>query len=229
MSTQRNSVITNSGVDFVSPLGNNTHGKLAVVSGVPRITIGGDPSMQQLLRAHFERPLPVVHVKDGVVRISYPSYSLLNWLVYWRQPVADLTINATIPWSIEMRGGVSSFEADLSQVQLTGLDLRGGVSLFWAILPEPSGTVLIRIVGGISDMTMHRPDSIPVRVQVKGGIGSLVLDDQHFGAMGGQPRLETAGFKEATNRYEIQISGSVSKLSIGSQVPESPSGQRRSS
>jgi hypothetical protein len=183
--------------------------------------------MQQLLRAHFERPLPVVKVKDGLVRIRYPNYSLLNWLVYWRQPLADLTINASIPWSIEMSGGVSSFEADLSQVQLTGLDLRGGISHLWAILPAPSGTALIRISGGVSDMTIHRPASIPARVQVMGGISSLSLDEQHFGALGRQPRLETTGYKEAANRYDIQISGSVSNLTIGTQVPLSLSGERR--
>lgn len=229
MSLQRNNLITTSGFDFESPLGDNTRGKLAVVSGVPRITIEGDASMRQLLRAHFERPLPEVKVEDGEVMIRYQSYSLLNWLVYWRQPMANIAINASIPWSIEVRGGVSSFEAHLSQVQLTGLDLRGGISHLWATLSEPSGTVLIRIAGGVSDMTMHRPESIPVQVQVKGGISSLTFDEQHFGAMGNTPRLETAGYQEAANRYDIQISGSVSHLSIGAQVPVSPSDQRRSS
>lgn len=228
MSTQSNSLITTAGIDFESPLGDNTYGKLAVVSGVPRITISGDASMPHFLRAHFERPLPVVNVKDGLVRIRYPNFSLLNWLVYWRQPLADLTINASIPWSIEVRGGVSSFEADLSQVQLTGLDLRGGVSRLWVTLPEPSGTVSIRIVGGVSDMTIRRPESIPVRVQVQGGISSLSLDEQHFGAMGNQPRLETTGYQESANRYEIQISGSVRRLSIGAHMLVSPPGQRRS-
>lgn len=215
MFTQRKSLIATSGVDFEAPLSDSTRGKLAIVSGVPRITIVGDASMPQLVRAHFEAPLPVVHVKDGVVKIRYPGYSLLNLLVYWRQPLAKIAINASIPWGIEVRGGVSRFEADLSQVQLTSLDMRGGVSHMRAVLPEPSGTVLIRIAGGVSDAAIHRPGNIPVRAQVKGGVSSLTLDDQHFGAMGSLPRLETTGYEEAANRYDILFSSSVSNLSIG--------------
>lgn len=219
MSTKNNDLSTTSSIGFESPLGDNTYGKLAVVSGVPRITLDGNAAMPQLLRAHFERPLPDVQVKGGDVRIRYPRFSLLNWLVYWRQPLAEITLNASIPWSIGLRGGVSSFAADLSQVQLSGLDLRGGISHLWAILPEPGGTVMLRVGGGVSDMTIHRPESIPVRVQVRGGIGSLRLDEQHFGAMGNRTRLETPSYRDAINRYDIQISGGVSNLSIDTQAP----------
>lgn len=59
--------------------------------------------MPQLVRAHFERPLPDVNVRDGAVKIRYPSYSPLNWLAYWRQALAERTIYASIPWSIEVR------------------------------------------------------------------------------------------------------------------------------
>jgi len=209
---------TTSSIDFESTLGDNAYGKLAVVSGVPRITIDGNAAMPQLLRAHFVRPLPDVKVKGGEVRIRYPRYSLLNWLVYWRQPLAEITINASIPWIIELRGGVSSFAADLRQVQLSGLDLRGGISHLWANLPEPAGTVIIRVGGGVSDMTIHRPESIPLEIQVRGGIGSLTLDKQHFGAMGNRTRLKTPGYRDAINRYDIQISGGVSNISIDKQA-----------
>jgi hypothetical protein len=158
--------------------------------------------------------LPNVRARDGEVKIRYPSYSLLNWLVYWRQPKAAITINASIPWSIEVRGGVSRFEADLRQVQLSRLELLGGVSHLWATLSEPSGTVLIRIGGGVSNMTIHRPESIPVRIQAQGGVSSLMIDEQRLGSMGGRPGLESPGFKEAVNRYEIRISGGVSSASI---------------
>jgi hypothetical protein len=218
MSIDISSPITSSSVDFEAPLGGVTRGKLAVISGVPKITIVSDASMPQLLRAHFERPTPDVNVKDGEVRIRYPNYSLLNWLVYWGQPLADLMINATIPWSIAVHGGVSRFVADLSQVQLFGLELRGGVSHLWASLPEPVGTMAIRIDGGVSDTALHRPANVPVRIQVQGGVSSMTLDEQHFGSMGGKSLLATPDYNQAANRYDIQISGGASNISIISQT-----------
>jgi hypothetical protein len=185
-----------------------------MVSGVPRIVLDAQPSMPQLMRARFERPFPDVHVNDGVVTVRYPSYSLLNWLIYWRRPLSAVTLNASIPWGIEVRGGVSSFEADLSQVSLTSLELRGGVSHLQASLGRPSGTVLIHIVGGVSHTAIQRPRGVPVRIHVQGGISSLTLDEQRFGALSGQPRLETPGYREATSRYDIQIAGGASHVAI---------------
>jgi hypothetical protein len=48
MSTERNDLITTSSIDFEAPLGDNTNGKLVVISGVPRIRIGSEAAMPQL-------------------------------------------------------------------------------------------------------------------------------------------------------------------------------------
>jgi hypothetical protein len=152
-------------------------------------------------------------VQAGVVRIRYPNYSLFNLLVYWRQPEASITINALIPWNIEVQGGVSVLDADLSQVKLSSLEIRGGVGHLRASLPTPDSTIPIRI-GAISNLTIHRPATTPVRIQARRGIGSLLLDEQNFGPMAGQPRLETEGFYETANRYDIQILGGAGSISI---------------
>jgi hypothetical protein len=213
MSITRNRVITRPRADFESPLGNSPDGKLVILSGVPRLTIDSDASMPHLVRANFESPRPHASVRNGVVRIRYPSYSIFNLLIYWRQPQASITINALIPWSIDVQGGVSGLDADLSQVKLSSLEIRGGVGHLRASLPTPDSTIPIRI-GTISNLTIHRPATTPVRIQARSGIGSLLLDEQNFGAMAGQHRFETEGFYETTNRYDIQILGGAGSISI---------------
>jgi hypothetical protein len=203
---------------FETPLEHISQGHLVVLNGAPKLMIGSEGRMTQLVRAQFERPHPDITVQDGKVQLRYPGYSLLNWLVYWRQPRAELILNASIPWSIEGRGGISSFHADLREIKITGIDLHGGVSHFLANLPSPSGTVSIRIVGGVSELLIYRPVEVPVRIQVRGGIGSLIFDEQQFGSIGGQPKLESPGFREANNRYDIQISGGAGKFITGVQA-----------
>jgi hypothetical protein len=215
MSTQTNQLRMNSEANIDVPLGDVSQGKLTVISGGPRLSIESDASMSHLMRAHFERPQPEVKVKDGVVQIRYPRISFRNWLFSWRQPLAELTLNASVPWSIEVRGGVSNFHADLRVLQLTSLNLHGGVSNFWATLPEPSGTVSIMVRGGVSQMTIQRPRNIPVRVQVRGAVSSLMVDEHHFGPSGKLPPLESPGFAQAANRYDIQIAGAASNLVVG--------------
>ncbi len=43
----------------------------------------------------------------------------------------------------------------------------------------------------------------------------MALDDQHFGAIGGETRLEGPNdYAGATDRYEITITGGVSNVTI---------------
>jgi hypothetical protein len=213
MSITRENVIARSRADFEVPLGNSAYGKLMIISGVPGLSIDSDASMPQLLRADFEPPLPYVNAHNSTVKIRYPRYSLFNWLLYWRQPEASITINSLLPWSIEVHGGASGFNADLSQVQLSSLEIRGGVSHFWARLSAPTGTVPVR-VSAASDMTIYHPATIPLRIQARKGIGSLTLDEQRFGSIAGQIPLETNGFDEVINRYDIRLSGGAGRISI---------------
>ena len=214
MSTQTNQLHLKPEANVDVPLGDVSQGNLTVTSGVPRLSIESDTRMSHLLRAHFERPLPEVRVKDGTVQIRYPRISLRNWLLSWRQPLAELTLNASIPWSIEVHGGVSNFHGDLSDLQLLGLHLQGGVSHFWTTLPDPSGTVSVVVLGGVSQMTIQRPRNTPVRVQVQGAVSSLTVDGQYFGPSGKLPPLESPGYGQASNRYDIQIFGAASRLVI---------------
>src|SRR5690606_22103507 len=101
------------GMDFAAPLGSATRGHLLFSAGAAGVTLHVDPTLADLCRAHFERHIPTVQAQDGVVTIRYPTFSVFNWLVYWREPLAEVTLTAVMPWQIEIRGGVSKLTADL--------------------------------------------------------------------------------------------------------------------
>ena len=52
---------------------------------------------------------------------------------------------------------------------------------------------------------MHRPAGVGARVEVNGGSQNLSLDDQRFGAVGGQTVWQSANYETAANRYDITI------------------------
>jgi hypothetical protein len=81
-------------------------------------------------------------------------------------------------------------------------------------LPRPSGTVSVRVSGGASDVTIHRPAGVAARVRVGRGASKLAFDDQHFGAIGGETRLQTPDYGDAADRYDIEVSGGASKLTV---------------
>ncbi len=52
---------------------------------------------------------------------------------------------------------------------------------------------------------------------MRGGASKLTLDDQRFGAIGGETRLESPDCAGATDRYEITITGGASNVAIDSR------------
>jgi hypothetical protein len=120
-----------------------------------------------------------------------------------------------VTWSIEVRGGVAHWDGDLRNLQLAAIDVRGGVSQVDLRLPRPAGTVPIRVTGGVSHLTIHRPGSVPSRVHIGGGASKLELDTQYLGAIGGPVRLETPDYGSGDDgKYDLEIGGGARKVTI---------------
>jgi hypothetical protein len=51
-------------------------------------------------------------------------------------------------------------------------------------------------------------------MNLKGGASKLTFDGQSFDAVGGTVRLRSTGYDEAAARYEIEVSGGASEVTI---------------
>ena len=85
-----------------APLGGLTEARLLLRSGANEIAIRGREALPELYRATFDGPVPSVRLRDGTVTIQYKG-SGLPW--DWRKRNVDVTLNATIPWDVEVTGG----------------------------------------------------------------------------------------------------------------------------
>jgi hypothetical protein len=203
--------------DIAAPLGSAAHGHLTFVRGASLVTLTADPALDQLFQAHFEGPAPHVQVAGGVVTIQYGRLSLAEWARYallWGQHATTIRLNTSVPWQISIRGGISRLNADLRALRLTTLAVGGGASEVRVDLSQPTGVVPIRIAGGASNITLRRPPGVAARVAVRSGASRLTFDEQHFGGVGGTVRLATPGDAHATDRYDIEIAGGASNLTV---------------
>lgn len=198
--------------DFSSPLEGVESGRLVFASGAFRLTLRADTDMATLYRARFEGPAPEVKAEGGTVTIRYPRRQLL---LGWRHRAAEIALNAAIPWWIEIRGGAADITTDLRGLDLSGLDIRGGASMVRVDLPDPTGTIPVRIAGGAAQVTVRRPAGIPARVHLKGWATQLTFDDQVTDVtIGSDVRLQSPGYDDASRRYDIELSGSASAVTV---------------
>ncbi|WP_037583120.1 MarR family winged helix-turn-helix transcriptional regulator [Stigmatella aurantiaca] len=204
---------TNDAGEFSGPLGTLTHARLKFISGASQVTLRASPGIPELYTARFEGRAPTVKEEAGTVSIQYPRFMLLDW----RKLAADVLLNGSIPWQLELRGGVSKLNADLRDLLLESIELSSGASDVTMRLPKPSGTVPIRVAGGVSHVTFLLPEGTAARLLVKGGVSALAFNEQSLGGVGGQTSLETPGYKHATDRFDFEIAGGASDLTVESR------------
>lgn len=200
------------GGDFSAPLGELGSGRLVCFSGASQLTLRAGTAASELYRASFEGTMPEVKAEGGTVTIRYPR----RLRIFSRQlHAADVALSTTIPWQIVVKGGAAEILADLVGLDLAALEVEGGASHVRLKLPEPSGTVRVKITAGASDVTIRRPQGVAARVRIKGWASALTFDEQTIGDMVNDMRLQSPGYEDAPRRYDIVVSGSGSQFTLG--------------
>ena len=213
-----------SGGSFGARLGGVTAGRLVFVSGAPRIAVRGDAALTELYRASFEGPVPRVRVRDGVVTVGYPHMGWFDWRAqfagqtieasaHWRKDRGEIVLNTAVPWAIELRGGVSRLDIDARTLRLQSFELHGGASQIGLELPAPVGAVPIRVEGGMNNIVLERPAGVAMVLELRGGVNQAIVDGQAFKGTG-HLSLQTPGAGTIVDRYEVELSGGVSKVEV---------------
>ncbi len=224
------------GDQFSAPLGDLTRGRLVFVSGAPRLALNfaplgpqasarlimetsasrlefaGTTPGNELLTATFHGPLPDVRAAGGAVTIRYRRA-----LAAFQGRTARLALNGSIPWSIELEGGITDLTGTLDGVALERIDVGGGANHIRLDLPAPVGTVPVRVSGVASSARFRRPADVPVAVRVAGGVSHLRLDGRRRGQVAGDRRFEGDGYASHPDRYEIEIMGGASEVDVAAR------------
>ncbi len=194
-----------------APLAGATSARLEFIKGASKVHIRADASLTDLYKARFDGSPPNVTVWGNTVTIEQKR----RFLPFdWRNQSSDVSLNASIPWAVSLRGGMWKLTADLRALRLESLEVSGGASDVEIWLPAALGTIPVRISGGASNVMLHRPEGTAIRVDMNGGASQLVFDGQRLGAVGGRSHFESPGLGAATDRYEARISGGASQIVI---------------
>ena len=148
---------------------------------------------------------------------------------YRRQPVAafstrlaKVALNGTIPWTIEINGGITDLTGTLAGVGLERLDLDGGANHVRLDLPRPTGTATVHIGGVVSSARLQRPSGVPVAVRLAGGVSRVRVDGARRKNVSGKQRYVGTGYNDSPDRYELEVLGGASEVTVSlDAAPES--------
>jgi len=210
------------GAPLSALLGAVRSGRLLFAAGASKVTLAVDSAMPDLFRVRFEGSPPRVEAQGGVVTIRYRRHSLLD---LGKHQSAEVILNGTIPWSVEVRGGFSRMGGDLTGLSLASFDVQGGASKLAVTLPSTTDVVPVRLSGGASQLNFLRPAGVGARLTVKGGVDKLVVDGERVGSVAGSAKFDyPAGAGQGS--YDIEIRGGASQVRIDTLPAEQTEGER---
>ena len=186
--------------------------RLEFPRGARRLTLQVDAGLPTLYRARFDGPRPAVHEANGTITIDYPRLGTPGRMGLGRR-AAEITLSPRAAWALAL-GGVARMRADLRGLELRSLEVSGGASDLDLALPAPRGVVPVWIGGGARAVALRLPAGSAARLRIGGGASRITFDDQYLGAVGGGIRLTTDDAGGASDRYEIEVGGGASRLTV---------------
>ena len=132
----------------------------------------------------------------------------------WRERHADVAINASVPWDVEIVGGSNKLQGKLTSVELRSFELTGGASQLRLMLgstdrdrPDPPDR-------RSQQRAIRTSDGGPRPVEAVGWRGGVSFDGQKLGSTAGHNILETSGAAEASDRFVIEVTGGASRITV---------------
>jgi hypothetical protein len=203
-------------------VGSLNHATVTVDVGAANVTMRAGSSNDDLFRAHIEYsgPKPDVSLdqSSGELRIDQSNAS--GFFFQRHRFVLDLQMNPSVTWKIVVNSGASSDTFKLTGIHVASIELNTGASHEDITLGSPSGTVPITINGGALTAIVHRPSGVEASASVSGGAVNLSFDGRQTHAIGSLA-AQTGDYNSATDRYQIQVDGGASNVTVDTTAPSS--------
>jgi hypothetical protein len=124
----------------------------------------------------------------------------------------EVTLHRAVRWHLRLGGGSRDERVDLRGGQVSAVEFVAGAGRISLTLPEPSGTVPVRMTGGADDFQVRLTGRAPVRVRIGGGAGSASVDGRAQTGVPGDTVIEGSGWSSAEDRYDVDLAAGVSRF-----------------
>lgn len=129
----------------------------------------------------------------------------------------EVELDRKVVWDLDVNAGVSTYELDLRNLELSRLKLNAGVSSGTVTLGEPVGDVRVPVDvnSGVSSLTIRVPEGSAAQVTVKTGLSGVDADGDWDSERDDNRRIyRSARFSDNRAYWDIAIDAGVSGVNI---------------
>jgi hypothetical protein len=158
-----------------------------------------------------------MHDDEQSVKLSIPSRGMLWFMPPFAWSTSpgftwDLALTDSLPLALKVETGASEANLDLSQLQVSELNVSTGASDTRITLPEAAGKTWAEIECGVASVAIHVPQGVAAQIESSSALSSTSVDTQRFARSGNKYR--SPDYDTAANRVDIKIQMGVGSVTI---------------
>ena len=201
------------------PLEGAGRASIRIRHGAGRLRVSGGAGPDELLSGSFGGGMEQqvrrkgdtldvdMSVKVSAAHFPFPwmwgARNTLDWTV---------SLNDQVPLSLNLEGGASDTNLDLTDLRVTDLRVQTGASSTEVTLPANAGETKVNISSGAASVRLRVPEGVAARVKAGGGLADINVDQDRFPRVGGVYQSEDYGTAE--NKVDIEIDTGVGSVSV---------------
>jgi hypothetical protein len=200
------------------PVGGAERAHIQMRHGAGQARVGASADASELVSGTFVGGLDYERESRGdtVYLRMRPSLRASRFLMPWFRRGGfswDFGLSPSIPLSLRVDGGMSSMNLDLSDLQVTDLQLKTGMSATEVTLPVGAGHTRAEIDSGMASVRIQVPEGVAARIRTESGLASIAVDRQRFPRTGSVYQSED--YDQSENRVDILIKSGLGSVTVG--------------
>ena len=203
--------------EIAHPLNGTKQGKMTLSFGAGQVKVHGRVGEGELLNGTFAGGVEKsVHNEGEFTRLSLkPSstkfiFTMMPWT--WGAREWNFGLSQEVAWQLHFEMGASDTQVDLTDLNVTDLEVDTGASNTKITLPARAGHTHVDLSGGAASVLFEIPEGVAARIQVDSGLAAININRTRFPRVGDYYKSDN--YETAENKVDINADFGAGSLSI---------------
>lgn len=124
----------------------------------------------------------------------------------------EVKLTRNIPLTINIKSAASNTVLDLTQLQVTELQMDIDVGNYLVKMPSSAGTMQAYIKAALVNLEIIIPDGVAIRLRADVDLGAFEVDESRFPKKGNY--YMSRDFESAENRIELELDCDLGRVQV---------------
>lgn len=144
-----------------------------------------------------------LHLKTDQVDRRFPNEAGSRW---------EVSFTRNIPLTIEVKSAASNLELDLSELEVTELQMDIDIGNSIVKMPFSAGTTLAYIKADLANVEVTIPEGVAAKLKIDTDLSVLNVNESRFPKKGDY--YISPNFESAENRIELELDCDLSRVQV---------------